>query len=101
VCATCADACLEEDDVADLVQCIRLLLDCSDICDATGRLIARAGRRDERTLEAMLEACARVCRACGAECAGHAETMRHCRVCADMCGRCAVACEAMTNALVP
>src|SRR5687767_4859675 len=34
VCTTCADACLAESDAA-LAQCIRLNLDCADVCDAT------------------------------------------------------------------
>ena len=31
-CTICADACLAEDDVTDMVRCIRLCLDCADAC---------------------------------------------------------------------
>ena len=43
-CTVCADACLGEEMVRDLVRCIRLDLDCADICAATGQ-VARAARR--------------------------------------------------------
>jgi hypothetical protein len=101
VCTVCADACLAEDDVAGLEACIRLNLDCADICALTSRLIARPSRRDEPTLEAMLQACARICRACAEECAAHAAHMEHCRVCAESCRSCAEACDRMAAALVP
>ncbi|PZR46774.1 MAG: four-helix bundle copper-binding protein, partial [Stutzerimonas stutzeri] len=32
ICTSCADACLAEEMVAQLRQCIRLNLDCADIC---------------------------------------------------------------------
>jgi hypothetical protein len=41
VCTACADACLAEDMVKDLRQCIRLDLDCADVCVATGKLASR------------------------------------------------------------
>jgi hypothetical protein len=34
-CTACADACLAEDMVQQLKQCIRLNLDCADVCAAT------------------------------------------------------------------
>ena len=37
-CTACADACLAEDMVKSLTQCIRLNLDCADVCNITGRL---------------------------------------------------------------
>ena len=99
-CTACADACLSEERVEDLVRCIRLNLDCADICEVTGRVIARPSRRDEPTLEAVLDACATICRACADECESHAE-MEHCEFCAEACRVCAEACEKMVAALVP
>src|SRR5215204_6566587 len=58
ICQICADACLAEEDANELVQCIRLNLDCSDICDVTGKLIVRTGHRDANTLHLQLHACA-------------------------------------------
>lgn len=100
VCAACADACLAEEAVAELVQCIRLNLDCSDICEVTGRLFARPSRRDAPALAHQLDACAAICRACADECASHAHHMEHCRICAESCRRCADACDRMRTALV-
>lgn len=99
ICATCADACLAEPAVADQVTCIRLNLDCSDICEVTGRLFARPSQRDAQALALQLEACAAICRACGDECASHASHMEHCRICAETCRRCADACDRMRSAL--
>lgn len=100
VCITCADACLEEDDPAELRSCIRTNLDCADLCVVTGRLIARPGTQDARILRAQLEACAIACRACAAECERHGEAMEHCRICAESCRECAGACDRMQQALV-
>lgn len=100
ICATCADACMSEDNVGKQVLCIRLNLDCADVCEVTGRLFARPSERDARALELQLEACAAFCRACGDECARHAPHMEHCRICAESCRRCADACDRMRGALV-
>lgn len=40
-CTQCADYCLSEQDVASLVKCIRIDLDCADICAATARVLSR------------------------------------------------------------
>lgn len=99
-CTTCADACLEEDDPAALRHCIRLDLDCAEICAVTARLIARPGAQDQNLLRAQLDACATACRACADECEQHAGHMEHCRICAEACRACADACDRMKNALV-
>jgi uncharacterized membrane protein len=99
-CTTCADACLEEDDVAELRRCIRLNQDCAGICATTARLIARPGVQDPELLRAQLDACAVACRACADECEAHADHMEHCRVCAEACRACAEACDRMAGALV-
>jgi hypothetical protein len=40
-CTACADACLGEEDPKLLARCIRLNLDCANICDATGKILSR------------------------------------------------------------
>jgi hypothetical protein len=99
-CTTCADACLEEEDPAALRACIRVNLDCADICAVTGKLISRPGKQESATLRAQLAACVTACRACAAECERHAGAMQHCRVCAEACRACAEACERMSWAIV-
>lgn len=98
VCTACADACLSES--ADMSACIRRDLDCAEICAAVARMLARPGRQDRRTLEHMLDACARACRACAEECSSHAGHMDHCAICAETCRACADACDEMAAALV-
>ena len=92
-CTSCADACLGESMVKDLVPCIRLNLDCADICNATGRVLTRQTAPEPLVLRAQLQSCVQACRACGAECQQHAQMHEHCAVCADACRRCEQACN--------
>lgn len=98
-CTTCADACLGEDAVAELVQCIRLNMDCADVCIATGAVATRRSGSNEGVIRAMLDACAIACRDCADECARHAESHEHCRICADACRSCEDACRAALNSM--
>jgi hypothetical protein len=99
-CTLCADDCLSEENVAELVKCIRLNLDCADLCAATGRVVSRQTEYDANVTRAALEACIAACRSCGEECARHAEHgMEHCRICAEHCDSCAQACEALLSAI--
>jgi hypothetical protein len=100
-CTVCADACLGEDNIATMVACIRLNLDCAEVCRVTGALMTRPSHRDAPALRAQLEACMEMCRACADECSRHGDHHEHCAVCAEACRACAEACEAMAAALVP
>ena len=91
-CIACADACVAEDSAFQLRQCIRLNLDCADICNATGSLASRRAGSNQEVLRAMIETCALTCRLCAEECQKHAGTHEHCRVCAAECRRCEEAC---------
>jgi hypothetical protein len=91
-CLECADACLSDPDVEALRLCIRLDLDCADICSVTRRLLARVEGGDAKLLRALVEACARACATCGAECHLHANEHEHCRQCMEACRRCAERC---------
>ena len=99
-CTACADACLAEPDVQAVVHCIRLNLDCADVCTTTGRVLARQTEPDLAVVRAQLQACVVACRACGAECRTHAHH-QHCQVCADACRRCEQACDRLAGALAP
>ena len=98
-CTACADACLGEPDVAELKRCIRLNLDCADICEATGKIASRQTEPQVDFLRTMIQACAEACRQCGEECERHADHHEHCRVCAEACRRCEQACEDALAAL--
>jgi len=91
----CAQACtadtdddLSEPNVSEMVRCIRLCLDCADVCTATAAVASR--QREElnpAVLRPLLEACAAICNSCGEECERHAHMHSHCRVCAEACRR--------------
>ena len=99
-CTACADALLGEGDVPRFVRCIRLDLDCADVCDATGRILSRQTATEPQIVRAALEACVLACRLCAEECEEHARNgMEHCRVCAEACRRCASACTAVLSAM--
>lgn len=98
-CTACADACLREPDIAELATCIRLNLDCADLCETTARVLSRHTGFDANLAMATLEASAQACRSCGDECARYADEHEQCRVCADACRRCEQACQEMVVAI--
>lgn len=97
-CAGCADACLSEENVSSLTRCIRLDLDCSDICLSTGRLLTRQHQPDMNLLQRMLELCELACRTCADECDEHAQKHEHCKICAAACRQCERACRELLDA---
>ena len=97
-CTADTDADLSESNLAEMVTCIRLCLNCTDICNATIGVISRLAEYDASATRPLLEACAAICGRCGDECEQHAD-MPHCRVCAEACRRCERACRDLLDAL--
>ena len=102
----CAQACnadnaadLGEQNVTEMVKCIRLCLDCADICTATVGVISRQTDYDATVTRPLLEACVAICMSCGEECEQHAGMHEHCRICAEACRRCEQACRVLLDAL--
>jgi hypothetical protein len=93
-CTACADACVAEHDRA-LGHCIRINLDCVDLCTAASRVLSRQLAPDIGVVSMMLQLCTAVCEACAYECSRHASVHRHCDVCAVACRRCMEACRAL------
>ena len=87
-CGHCASACLDEKDVKMMTKCIRLDLDCAEIC----RLVAALVARDSEHASHLMHECAEICEACAAECEKHSH-MEHCRACAEACRHCAEVCS--------
>jgi hypothetical protein len=92
VCSACADACLAERDVAELVRCIRTCLDASDLCIATARMLSRQAELSRELMSSQLDVCRIACLTASQECLLHAEEHEHCRICADACLHCDIAC---------
>jgi hypothetical protein len=86
-CNHCATSCLEEENVEELTNCIKLDLDCAQIC---GTAIAFLSRNSAHA-EHILQECAEICDQCADECEKHSH-MEHCKACAEICRRCAEAC---------
>lgn len=86
-CNVCFDACLKEDDVKMMAECIRLDRECAEIC----ALLAQAITRNSPFVKELAGVCATICEACGEECKKHDHD--HCQKCAEACFRCAEACR--------
>ncbi|MDX1621904.1 MAG: hypothetical protein R3320_12980 [Nitriliruptorales bacterium] len=84
-CTACADACLAEDNVEQMRNCITLDNVCAEICEATAAVMSRIAYGNYDVLKAQLQAAVEATRACGDECRSHADMHEHCRVCADQC----------------
>src|SRR5690606_2461065 len=90
-CDHCAIACLGEKDVKNMARCIRLDLDCAQIC----RLAAAYMARGSEFAQAVCRVCAEICEGGGTECAKH--QMCHCQRCADAFRKCAEECRRMAQ----
>jgi len=98
-CAADADTDLAEQNLAEMVKCIRLCLDCTDVCTATLGVVSRQTYYDPTITRPLLEACIATCKSCGDECARHAPHYEHCRVCEQACRRCEQACRDLLGVL--
>ena len=98
-CIADADADLREQDLTEMVKCIRLCLDCTDVCTATLGVVSRQTASDAAVTRPLLEACRAICTSCGDECERHGRHHPHCRVCAEACRRCEQACRELLGAL--
>ena len=98
-CIADVDADLSEQDLPEMVMCIRLCLDCTDVCTATIAVISRAATYDDSVAKPLLEACVAICKTCGDECERHAQMHEHCRVCAEACRSAEQACQDLLDAL--
>ncbi len=87
-CHMCLDACLGEGDVKMMTKCIRLDLDCAEICTMIAAFVARSSEHASH----LLAECAEICGKCAAECEKH--DMDHCQECARACRKCEAACKA-------
>lgn len=86
-CNHCFDACLQEENVKMMAECIRLDRECADLCNFLEQALAR----NTPFAAALASVCATVCEACGNECKKHDHD--HCQECAKACFACAEACR--------
>ena len=88
MCEHCSIACLEENDVQMLTRCIRLNMDCAEICRTTAILLSRSSDH----VQHLMQECIELCETCANECEKHSK-MQHCQECAEACRQCAEACR--------
>ena len=82
-----------EDDADHLKLCIRLDMDCADLCAAAGKVATRRTGSNLTTLRIALAACVEACRVCANECERHGDMHEHCAICADACRICEDLCR--------
>lgn len=88
-CNYCFDACLKENDVTMMAECIRLDRECADMC----AFLEQALMRGTKYAKELAQVCAEICEDCGNECKQHDHD--HCQKCAEACFKCAEACRAV------
>ncbi|MEC6748737.1 four-helix bundle copper-binding protein [Marinilactibacillus sp. XAAS-LB27] len=86
-CNECFDACLKEDDVKMMANCIRTDRVCADMCG----IVADFAYRESEIFPDLVAACAKACGICAEECENH--EMQHCQDCAVACRECEKACK--------
>ena len=79
---------LRKQDLAEIINCSRLCLDCVDVCTATAGVISRQTDYNTNSTRSLPEACMASCKSCGDEYERHARHHEHCRVCEQAFRRC-------------
>jgi len=93
ICSNTAIYCLQQGGQHAEAAHIRLLLDCAEICQTSANFMLRGSDLHSRTCGICAEVCERCAKAC--EQMGDDHQMR---ACADLCRRCAESCRQMAMA---
>lgn len=89
-CNHCFSACLREDDVKMMANCIRLDKECAEVCCFTILMFHKS-----EFVGKCLDLCEEVCKACAEECGKYPH--EHCKQCAAKCKECAEKCSEFRN----
>ena len=87
MCNYCFNACLEEENVKSMVDCIKLNSECAGICEH----VITALSFEDGFSQNVLNVCIKACEACIAECRKH--YYLQCFECSKACKECIQACE--------
>ena len=91
-CNHCADACLDEDNVKMMVDCIRTDRVCAEVCSSLSQVL----HTSYSNVDGLVQYCITVCTDCANTCENHDHD--HCKACAEACRECITACEAFLAA---
>lgn len=86
-CNHCADACLSEDNVKMMVNCIRTDRVCAEVCSSLSQIL----HTTYTNVEGLIRYCISVCEDCANTCEQHDH--QHCKDCAQACRECIAACK--------
>lgn len=92
-CAQTLQYCLEQGGMHAERQHVRVMMDCSEICQTSANFMLRGSDLHTHTCSA----CAEVCQRCAEDCDRMADDLRM-SACAEQCRRCADACRNMSHA---
>lgn len=92
VCSVTADACLDDDAVAELRSGIRLLMDCADVLTATATVLSRHFGTVPSSVGTLLSACVDLTEAC-ADDMEQSGPQEHRQRSVDECRRAASSCR--------
>lgn len=86
-CSNCAMECLAEQDVEMMINCIKINLDCAEICTTVSSFLSR---NSIHAIHLMKE-CIEICTNCATQCEQHSH-LEYCRKCAEVCRICIAEC---------
>ncbi len=90
-CYECLNACLGEKDAYKRKRLIKILLECSKMCETTAFIMSVDGK----FVKKQCQLCVEVCDVCAQECAVFEDA--YCRKCAEECRICTDKCQEMLN----
>ena len=93
-CDECFSGSLKTHDIHMMAECMRLNIECAQICRLTGTFIAQGSEYAPE----LANVCCDVCAACAQECEKHLHD--HCIACAQICRSCEEACDNYSHSLV-
>ncbi|EPY2276410.1 four-helix bundle copper-binding protein [Clostridium sporogenes] len=90
-CYECFKACLDEPDVGARKNCIKILVECAQMCEMSSGIMSMNGQFAKE----HCQLCATICDKCAQECEMFKDD--HCQKCAQECHTCANECRNMAN----
>ena len=93
ICLEAVQHCLRRGGAHARPELIRLLLDCSQICQTSADFMTRNSELHHETCEL----CAQVCSRCAEKCAALGGADPQMQECADICAQCAGSCREMAT----